>query len=46
MAAKISTVLRQWCPTCQKATLNRACLACGFPGDVFCAECHECEAEE
>jgi predicted amidophosphoribosyltransferase len=44
--SKINTTIRQWCPTCQKATLNRKCLVCGRDSDVFCAECHECSDED
>jgi hypothetical protein len=44
MAAKISTVLRQWCKMCEKATLSKPCLCSGKRDGVCCAEC-PCEAE-
>ena len=38
---KISTVLRQWCKTCQASTPSRTCVRCTDPGTA-CATCKTC----
>ena len=43
--SKIDTTLRQWCETCQEATVSRICSAC-FGSPLVCSACHRCDDME
>ncbi len=46
--ARVSASLRQWCPTCQRATTSIECEMCGAESCVVCGDhgATPCEADD